>query len=82
MTITTVRSSETGKYYLSVPDADCRWGFYLTDGDSAWDGGFGLGNAEYVPTSRVVKRLEYAKQAIEGGYGYANPERYEFVNGY
>jgi len=36
-----------GEYYLQVPDNN-RWGFYLTDGDQAWAGGFDSGAHNWV----------------------------------
>jgi hypothetical protein len=74
-----VKSQSTGKYYLQVEDNSSRWGFYLTDGDSAWDGGFGLGNAVYVPSKRKVKKLEAVRHAIANNYGRPDLQKYSFV---
>ena len=40
-----VRSGRT--YLVQVPDPSSRWGFYLADEDSSWDGGFGAPTASH-----------------------------------
>jgi hypothetical protein len=82
MEFLTVKNSRNNKFYLQVcgdRKADGRWDFYLTDGESAWDGGFGIAdNATLTPTKRIVKRLEAAKDALQGGYASVNLRRYSF----
>lgn len=76
-----VQINGKGKVLLRVTDDDSRWGFYLTDGESVWDGGFGIAdNKKTVPTKRTSKAVEDAKHAIINGYGYPCFSRYEFVN--
>jgi hypothetical protein len=43
-----VRSGRT--WLVQVPDSSSRWGFYLADEDSSWDGGFG------APVATTSKR--------------------------
>ncbi len=31
-----------GQVLVQVPDIDSKWGFYLTDDEQSWDGGFGI----------------------------------------
>lgn len=56
-----------GKIFLKVETPDIGWGYYLTDGISAWDGGYGH---QLVPTDRTTDALEEAKRAVIGGYGH------------
>ena len=51
--LTYVRTSG-GKVLVQVPDPDSRWGFYLADEDSSWDGGHGIATEwEAVPEAQV-----------------------------
>jgi hypothetical protein len=37
--------TDSGDYFVQVPDPDSRWGFYLADDDQTWDGGFGIASS-------------------------------------
>lgn len=79
------------KYVLQVendPSVDSRWSFYITDGVSAWDGGFNCGlGSEWevidlsdIPTryTRIRQRLERTKSLIESNNHYVRLNRYSF----
>lgn len=75
------------KYLLQVPCSDSRWGFYLTDGVNAWDGGYYSGLKNWTVVSeiplrlkRVRSNLESTRHAILNNYGYPVLSRYKFVN--
>ena len=80
--------TERNKYAIQVvddPNVDSKWGFYLTDGSSAWDGGLscGLGSQwiiidfEQIPKryTRIRKRLQEIKTEIESGLALVNLNR-------
>jgi len=46
------------EYMLQVDDQDSKWGFYLTDGDQSWDGGFGIAESWEVIPIQAVPREE------------------------
>lgn len=60
MTTKTYVKTSGGKYLVQVDDENSQHGFYLTDGDRSWDGGFGVeGNTTWkvVQKSRVPKSV-------------------------
>ena len=79
-----VQINGKGKILLQVSgfkeeDFDSRWGFFLTDGESAWDGGFGIAdNQEIVATKRSSKTIEWAKEVLLSGQASVNLRRYSF----
>jgi hypothetical protein len=48
--------TEDGTILVQVPDPDSRWGFYLSDDDQSWDGGFGVAS-EWEPISDDDPRI-------------------------
>jgi len=77
-----VQINGKGKVLLKVTDLndqDSRWGWYLTDGESVWDGGFGIAdNKKIIPTKKDSKKLREAKKAIKDGSAIINFNRYSF----
>jgi len=66
-----VQINGKGKVLLQVLDEESRWGFYLTDGTSVWDGGFGFGSrVQIVPTRRKCPRLDGVADAIARGEAF------------
>lgn len=63
-----VQINGKGKVLLQVSDCsrfDGRWDFFLTDGESVWDGGFGIAdNQSTIPTKRTSKAIEWAKKSL------------------
>ena len=84
--------SDKNKYLLQVkddPNVDSLWGFYLTDGDNAWDGGLSCGlireNWEIIEFEDIPRRysiirlrLSSAKSVIESGWPCVYLDRYTF----
>ena len=69
-----------GKIYLQVIDESARWGFYLTDGDSAWDGGFGMPpHSEVKVTRRRCPKLDWVQSMIECGIAEPYLEKYALL---
>lgn len=78
-----VQINGKGKILLQVSSLpECykgRWDFFLTDGESAWDGGFGIAdNQKIVPTKRTSKAVEAAKESLKAGRARLNLNRYSF----
>ena len=47
--------TDAGEILVQVPDKDSVWGFYLTDGDQSWDGGFGVAREWYPHIDEVPR---------------------------
>lgn len=86
MRFATVQSSVDRKHYLRVEietgeETSSQWGWWITDGESVWDGGFGLplkmGENTFVETARKVEKLELAKEAIAEGFAWPVFSRYK-----
>ena len=82
MNFVNVQVDGKGKVLLQVSNCtnvETRWGFFLTDGESAWDGGFGIADNRSVRTTKRTSRaVEKAKKALEGGYADVDLLRYSF----
>ncbi len=66
-----VQINGKGKVLLQVLDEESRWGFYLTDGTSVWDGGLGFGaRVEIIPTKRRCPKLDSVAEDIAKGYAF------------
>ena len=37
--------TDTGEILVQVPDDSSKWGFFLSDEDESWDGGFGAASS-------------------------------------
>jgi hypothetical protein len=75
-----VQINGRGRVLLQVLDQESRWGFYLTDGESIWDGGFGFGSrVQIVPTRRKCPRLDGVARAIASGQAFPEFSRSELV---
>jgi len=77
-----VRINGIGKVLLKVSEFeeryfDSKWGFFLTDGVSVWDGGIGIAdNATIVPTKKSSVDVQWAKMAIQSNWVTPNFSTY------
>ena len=77
--IEVIRTSNN-EYMLFVEHINSQWGFYVTDGNTVWDGGIGKGIYNWrkveMPKrlTKVKARLKQTEEALLSGYGYPNFE--------
>ena len=69
-----------GEIYLQVIDDSAEWGFYITNGDSVWDGGFNMKPHSYLKvTRRHVPRLDWIQNMIQSGIAEPCFSRYALL---
>jgi hypothetical protein len=69
-----------GQVYLQVLDKASRWGFYLTDGKSVWEGSFGMRPHHTIQvTRRRCPRLDWVANMIANGIATPSFGTYELL---